>query len=99
MKKQFILSGLVGIGMGNIISMLIALIISLSTNSDTMTVMDYVKYTIASSVIGFIFAGASSLFDNDKISMLKATIIHFLCLIVTFLPFLQVGLILKFMIY
>ena len=42
--------------------------------------MEYLKYVVASSVIGFSFASSSLLFEQEKIPLLYATIIHFLIL-------------------
>lgn len=85
MIKEFCKRGFGGIGIGNIIGCIISLIIySTSNRLDSFTVINYVKYTIACSVIGFSFAGASLFFEWERLSLLKATILHFIFLPVVF---------------
>lgn len=85
MIKEFIKRGFYGIGIGNIIGCIISIIIYFTSDElNSFTVIDYVKYTIASSVIGFSFAGASLFFEWERLSLLKATILHFIFLPVIF---------------
>lgn len=87
MKKKYLIRGLMGIGIGNIISGLIGLIIGLAgvgLNTVVLTMLDYAKYVLASSVIGFVFSASSVFFEDERISFLKATIIHFFSMIISY---------------
>ena len=84
--KKMLRRGAMGVGIGNLISMTIALIMGSAMKSPQMTIYDYARYTCASSAIGFAFAAACLLFECEKISLLKATAIHFVCLIAVFYP-------------
>lgn len=84
MKKELIKRGLIGIGFGNIISCIILFLICTIQKTTSLEVSMVLRSTIAASVIGFVFAGASLLLENEKISLLKATIFHFLCLFITY---------------
>ena len=84
--KKILSRGALGTGIGNIISMLVALVIGIAGKNPQMTIYDYAKYTCAATVIGFAFAAASLLFESERISLLKATGLHFLCLAAVFYP-------------
>lgn len=56
--------------------MLVALVIGIAGKNPQMTIYDYAKYTCA----------ASLLFESERISLLKATGLHFLCLAAVFYP-------------
>ena len=57
--KKILSRGALGTGIGNIISMLVALVIGIAGKNPQMTIYDYAKYTCAATVIGFAFAAAS----------------------------------------
>ena len=66
--KKILSRGASGTGIGNIISMLVALVSGIAGKNPQMTIYDYAKYTCAATVIGFAFAAASLLFESERIS-------------------------------
>ena len=85
MIKESIKRGIMGIAGATLVSPLIALLIaSISKDFSTITVTQYVLFTLGSAMIGFSFAAASVLFQIESISRLKATVLHFLCLVVSY---------------
>ena len=82
--KMFLLRGATGIGIGNIIAMLISVVIAVTSENSTISVYDYAVWTAASSVIGFVFGGLNVVFEIERLSLLKATLIHYFVMLLTF---------------
>jgi hypothetical protein len=98
-SKSVILRGLVGVLIGIGISYLVSFFYSVLSGSENFSpVSPYLieKYgsemsavtvqLICSAAIGFVFAGATVIFEFDSWSILKQTIVHFLILSTAFIP-------------
>lgn len=85
MLKTSMHRGIMGIAGANLLSPLIALIISSVTDDFSgITITQYILFTLSSSMIGFSFAAASVFFQMESFSRLKATVLHFVCLITSY---------------
>jgi hypothetical protein len=85
MGKESIKRGIMGIACANFMSPLISLFISMVTpDYSSITIKQYMLFTVSSSLIGFTFAAASVLFQIESMSRLKATTIHFVCLLTSY---------------
>lgn len=93
--KKTLLRGFLGIPIGVFISTTIGLVISLiegqlivTPNIDVVTnpLTAYTTQYIISAVIGFVFALSSAIFEVDRWSLTKQTILHLIITSVVFLP-------------
>lgn len=99
MKKNLIYRSLLGAPIGVVISLIITIIFSLATghgeyfpaphelidlcgNATTAVIVQL----LCSLVVGAIGGGSSVIWDIEKWSLTKQTVIHFICLVVPFFP-------------
>ncbi len=93
--KKAISRGLLGIPIGFFISGTIGLAISLyerklivipNIDASVNPLTAYVTQYIVSAIVGFVFASSSAIFEVDRWSLTKQTILHLIITSVVFLP-------------
>lgn len=83
--KMFLQRGLAFGGFGPIIAAIIYAIIGASTKENLVTTNDFLITTLTSYVLAFTVAGCSMLYNIEKWSFAKASLIHFVALYLSYL--------------
>jgi len=82
--KQFAMRGCVGVVISNVILCIALVKFSGDISQATLTVGEIIKYVAGATVIGIVFGGATSFFGWERLSMLWATVVHFVLLLGTY---------------
>lgn len=83
--KKFLIRGLYGIPLGVFISQAISVIYALIYPNDIPSNIIVTQFFIA-SLFGFYCSAISTIFEVDTWSLLKQTVIHFICCSVVYFP-------------
>lgn len=83
--KSFVLRGLIFSGFGPLIVSIVYAIIGVCTKENLITTNQYLLSTLSSYLLAFIVAGCSILYQNEKLSLLKSSLIHSIALYITYL--------------
>ena len=86
MIKNLLKRGFIGIGIANIVCCIVYVIVYMcNVDLSSLNILDYVANQLGYSLIGFVTACASLLFEVRKFSHLKATVLHFLSILASYL--------------
>ncbi len=83
--KSFVLRGLIFSGFGPLIVSIVYAIIGVSTKENLITTNQFLLSTLSSYLLAFIVAGCSILYQIEKLSLLKSSLIHSIALYITYL--------------
>ena len=82
--KQFAMRGCVGVVISNVILCIALVKFSGDISEATLTVAQIIKYIAGAIVIGIVFGGTTAFFEWERLSMLWATVLHFVSLFITY---------------